>query len=491
MAQSQIAALFFGAAVVGSIAAQVPSLAQNPLGTDKKQVDAIQRLERLIDEGLVNPKQFQEAMPLAEFLEAVQQQLTKDERIVLQIDKAAFGADFDEVAKTPMALKAITSRWSLRRVLETAIARIKPKADYRLGPEGIVITTPQKAFYTVVYEIRDLVERSGFLRSPLFASVIGSEIKNLRDLSPSETAALVVKIFAFDRDAPRIVIQTQFIQSNEPAPRLQSEIGVSKDRLGAGVRPPAAESIQVLNGSRLVIRATGARHAEIAGWMVMFRRLNDLAVSLNARLYEVDEAFYTKVKNAKYVPRDVAEAEFLKLDENAKERESESVFALLEKQKPLVAGDEVKVDDGREAEVLTFFTAGRCLPSPDQVRKGEKGLQVFLEGVAFSASVRVSNDRRYVHVKLTEKAEELLEIRKIKQVAGAANESLDAEIPIINSTIHSQSREIPDNGTWLVPVHFRSPAAAKANKRWVLTIQARIWIEEEEQFERKGGLPDK
>jgi hypothetical protein len=85
------------------------------------------------------------------------------------------------------------------------------------------------------------------------------------------------------------------------------------------------------------------------------------------------------------------------------------------------------------------------------------------------------------------KSAEIEELRKVKAWNKSGKE-VDAEIAILKEVTHSRVLEIPDNGSILVPVHFR-PAAVQAKGRWwVLSITAYIYIEEEERQERIGML---
>src|SRR5262249_41365489 len=116
-----------------------------------------------------------------------------------------------------------------------------------------------KALVTTAYDIRDLVAKP---------SILGLSSRSFRDADPAERAVRVIRaLSALDR-------------ANETTTRA--------DR----------ESIEVLGGTRLVIRASPARHAEIAALLQSLRVLGDVAVSAQAQLYEVDEAFYTRLKNA-------------------------------------------------------------------------------------------------------------------------------------------------------------------------------------------------
>src|SRR5437867_2866661 len=68
----------------------------------KKPDDAIQTIQRLLDEELVEVKHFQKELPLAQFLTALEKHLPKEKKLSLRIDKDAFGSKSAEVAATPM-----------------------------------------------------------------------------------------------------------------------------------------------------------------------------------------------------------------------------------------------------------------------------------------------------------------------------------------------------------------------------------------------------
>src|SRR5262249_33140859 len=164
---------------------------------------------------------------------------------------------------TPMRLPASPAKTSLRTVLGLTLAKIKIKADYRIGPREVALTTPQRALYTATYDIRDLIERPRLLTFASWDRLTSRDSLPLRNAEPAEKAALVVETLL-------------------SAPDL-------RDREQTTAEP---ETIQVLNGTRLVIRANAARHAGIAEVLQVLRRLNDVRVAVKVRLYEVDTDFY-------------------------------------------------------------------------------------------------------------------------------------------------------------------------------------------------------
>jgi len=315
----------------------------------------------------------------------------------------------------------------------------------------------------VVYDIRDLVDRPELLHSaalPWNAATPWNAFKDntrRRNAEPTEKAAQIVKVLVAEVNA----------------------VAAKQDRFD-----PAG--IQLLNANRLVVRTSAANHALVVNLLQGLRRLGDGVVNLQAHLYEVDDAFYTKLKNAK--PVDWEEEERRILD--GKPPLGESLFKLLEKQQMILAGDEIKTDGGQVVGILSRHHVVGLHPNRGQVVRGDKTRQTLLEGVAFSAGIHISPDRRFVRVQLAEKASEIKQIKLVKVPTVDPNKYVDAEIPFLKETTHQQEFEIPDGGSYLVPVHYRPRSVQEKNRWWVLSITPRIIIEEEEQQIRAVMLGD-
>jgi hypothetical protein len=366
----------------------------------------------------IETKDLQGEMPLAKFLQLLEKQLPKEEKISVRIDREAFGDAFAHVAATPVRLPEGPKSMRLSEALKLAIAKIKIKSDYRLGTSEILITTRPRALYTAIHDLRGI--------------------------------------------KPQWVIEYL-----------------------ASLTDQDLQSIRILNGNRLVVRANEANHSQIAYWLLMW----DVRVIAQARLYEVDEAYYTKLKNIKPLPLEEEERIF----RNGGPGTSPwgPLFNLLKKQKRILVGDEINVLDGQKAVLLSRHRVGTCLPSPAQVRKGEKERQTVLLGVSFSGHMKVSPDRRYVQVRVTESVRELQGIDKRKVSApGAKDKEVDAEIPLVSETTHIRVETIADGGTALVPVPIRPRSELPKDRWWVLAITPRIWIAAEEQLIEKGTLAD-
>ena len=435
------------AALIVVVGLGTPLVIRAQTEPDKQQQEAVQKDLSWLTEHQIDRKHFPKAMPLAKFLDAVQKQLPKDKKISLRIDKDAFGAKYDAVAATPIMLPPNVSRLSLGWLLDVVATKIK--ADYRIGAAEIAITTPERAFFTADYDLRDVTAKP---------EVVGLADPEFRNADPAKRAALVGK------------------------------------RLLDALEEPSAEAgetYQILNGTRLVVRATGTRQAQFVSVLRAFTRLGDLAIVTTTQLYEVDDAFYTKLKNAKHIP--LKELERLFLDGKLPKS---WLSDLLPKQKLLQTSAAIKVDNRVDAMVLARQNLVRCLPSPEQIRKGEKTRQTIVEGVSFHANFQVSPDRRFIQMKLTEKAAEIQRIEKVKVTTfeefgkDPPAQDVFAEVAAVKETTQSQTRELADGGSIFMPVHCRPRSVQAANRWWVLLITSRIIIEEEErQIKEDARVP--
>lgn len=418
-------------------------------------------MQKLLDRPLVETRHLPKALPLADVLTALTKHLPQENRIALRLDRKALGATLDVVAATPLTLPPVPGKISLRRVLDLAVAKSPIPIAYRLGAGEVTLTTPERALCTVRYDIRDLVAQP----KPV----------------PADFAR-----FSFPYNA--------VLPPATPAPRaarlVQELISALDGPYGKANRVEAL-TMQILNGQQLVIRASAAEHAQIADVLSACRRISDVSVSVQAQLYEVEDAFYNKLLHCKPVSVDEQERLWLA----GGRTESDALFERLDKETPLLTGTQLKVRDGGQALLLSRHQVSTCLPSPAQISNGSKGRQMILEGVAFRAAISVSADRRIVRAQLTEKSTALQELRRVKTWPAVSDKQppnqekdVDADLPIVQSATHTRAVEIADGGSILVPVHYRPAAVREKQRWWVLRIQPRISIAEEEQLLRQGML---
>lgn len=216
----------------------------------------------------------------------------------------------------------------------------------------------------------------------------------------------------------------------------------------------------------------------------------EIYVIVKAYLYEVDDAFYKKLAKARRLSTEDLEelARQCLNPPKKKQPEAPSLFALLEKQKLLLAGKEINIDPGQEGLLLALNKAINCLPSPEQLRQGQKGPQTIQEGVSLRAQIQISPDRRFVRAKFMEKSLELEGIEKVNVILDKKGKEAVGEIAFLKEAGLSQVRDIPDGGCFLLPLQYR-PSATRDNDRWLVALVVpRIYIEAEER-QIRGLVP--
>jgi hypothetical protein len=412
-------------------------------------------------------------------LESLEKQLPEDKKIALRIDKEAFGKDAAKIAEAPVRLQKLTDV-SLITIVRLALAQVSTRTDYRIEAGAFVITTPARALYTASHDIRDLVEDPAFDPASTRLDMRLSPA-SVRKLDPAARAAGIAQMIV------RVVAPESWLPTAEPH-----------------------GTIQILNGTRLVIHTNASRHAEIDELLDALRRLTDIPVALDARLYSVDRETYTKIKTAKRLSR-------AEMEEQAA-KGGEALGKLLAKQKLVVAGRGVRILNGLEG---VFLSQHNVVVSPPivQDQKLPRGLegnpdlteaQAALEGVSFSARVTVSADRRFVDLKITEKATEIDELPKVqfpkpkKKDKGAPEKGEEEEEqvpdiqeqvvtlleqlrlarplrPVLGETVYSHEVGIPDGGSRAIAVRVRPRALETAERWWVLVVTPQIIIRSEQQ----------
>lgn len=214
----------------------------------------------------------------------------------------------------------------------------------------------------------------------------------------------------------------------------------------------------------------------------------DMHVIVQASLYEVDESIHRKLAKAKRLTKEdfeKLERIFLGIDPPLKQPdEAEALLKRLARQKPLVTGKDIYIDIGQQAILLSWKKTKRCLPSPEQLRKGDSGPQIVQEDMSLRIQVQVSADRRFVRARLTEKSVAIEDVEKVDAFDANGNE-VKAEIAFLKELTLSQTRDLPDGGSFLLPLQFRS-GNARDGKRLVAVIVPYIYIEEEERLIRQG-----
>jgi hypothetical protein len=266
-----------------------------------------------------------------------------------------------------------------------------------------------------------------------------------------------------------------------PAEKLVREIiaAVDPDSWGTAAGSP---TIQVENGTKLVVRATNARQKQVAHFLTVLRRLADVAVVMNARLYEVDRAFYVEqIVPGLTNPRQPGSRRLVAYP-------GETLLRKIERHKRIMEGDALKIPPGRQAAILSWQQAVRYVAQQADSDIGQKkAYRTALEGVSFFARPTVTPDRRLIHLKLTQKVMQLAKGAMIKVNEGDKDFEELVALPDQESSA-STTILVADGGTLLMPVDFRPPAPKGQERVWLLVMRPQIWIQEEERAIREGKV---
>jgi hypothetical protein len=466
-------------AVVSFVLLNPGAVVAQPAKESSAEDQAVRKARALLTENRISLKATEQ--PLAKILELLEKQLPEGTKIALRIDTDAFGKDAAKIKDAPIKLPKLENV-SLSTALRLAIGQIGRPTDYRLGADGFVITTPARALYTSVHDIRDFVEHPEMLQGG--AGTVFPAVRNRRDARPLDSAQKAAAIV-------RLILSAVAPESWYPTTEPHG-------------------TIQIRNETQLIVKANAEHHAQIAELFDALRRLSDVSVTLTGRLYSVDRDTYMNVKNRKRLTR----AELEALEEKAALPEKDNpedggLGKILRIQKPTVEGLPTKIGNGQEGVFLSQYRV-TCVPPllHGKVPAGVEGSslltepQVALEGVAFSGRVVVSADRRFVRLKVTEKATEIDELPKVQ--APKIKKELDVQEqveellaalrragplePVLSETAHSHEMDIPDGGSLVMAVRVRPRALETAERWWLLVVSGRIVINEEERAIREAFL---
>lgn len=242
-----------------------------------------------------------------------------------------------------------------------------------------------------------------------------------------------------------------------------------------GAAGKGGSTLREVNGNRLEVTATPARHAEIAQLLGALARMSDVAVDLRAVLYEVDRTLYEK----ELAPR---------LRRGAATQVEQEVLDLVCRRGARLGSNKVRLGNREEALLLSRRKAFTYVTRPQPVGVGlfpePLGHGIAWTGARFRAHVTVSGDRRFVDVRLIQDVAELREMTRKrvwipdKLVLGFV------DVPNLARSARTDSIEVADGMAFMVPV----VAPLEGGKRVrVLVVQPLIWIEEEERERERAG----
>lgn len=424
----------FAAALCALVAAGVLCAQEKPVSKEEKEQAELLRLQKLVSDVQVDVSKLDREMPLSKFLAAVEELMPKDKKTSFRLDKTGLGKDYAKVADAPVRVSL--AKVSLPRLLSKALSQSPVEVAYAIRPSGVVVTRPRLAVYTLAYRIDDLLGR---------LPALAPDLERWRGYLGQKDRI---------READGEAILS----------RMLSEI----------VELKPFESLEIVNGTKLVAIASPGHHEEIGSLIEALRRLGDEAVVMNARLYEIDLTAY-----GKHV------AGLLKKDDEGNrpavvEVGQKALKAVLEG-KLVAQSDFVKLRRNESAAFLSKQAIYRYVASRqddrEQVRTGRSG-------VSFRVRPLVSPDRRFLRLEITQEVNQLVKIDKVRKPDLGSGKPVEVESPNVRRATRTGTVTLPDGGALLMPVDYLPATKGRA---WVLVARPMIWIEEEQKELRKNG----
>jgi len=435
----------------GSVAAQ-DSYSIPPLTAAK-----IARIQRLLADPLIENKGFDAGQSLTRFLRALEKQIPSEKAMSIRFDTEALGDDWRKIADAPIRIPGWSGKRTLHSALGSALKQVGGEVEYGIGPNGVVITRPRLATHEQIYEVRDIVEQMPFVLSAWQKN----DGESVQPSAPLDNVNALVRVLVTAMD----------------------------------LRP--WETIHILNGIRLVVVASPRQHETIADILNALRRLQDLGVCMNARLYEVDRAFYTghvaplfaRVKDPEERPAVV--------------RIDAALLQIITQQKLLLESEEIRLRPNQVSLFLAHQNVFRYLVAPPPEEKKDlppgAGMAVGppwveqaraqtgsgLAGVSFAVRPVVSSNRRFLRLQIAQQAAELVGIEKVKKLDVATGKDVEVEVPNVRKSSVTGTVQIPDGYPFLMPVDYRPPGKDNADKVWLLVARPTIWIEAEAELLRE------
>ncbi len=301
-------------------------------------------------------------MTLGDFLSTIEARAKAKDKFTIRLDTTGLGRDAQRISSTKVKISSLPGATVLAYVQDAygqVSKKIGSELDYRIRPDGVVITWARLAAYRAEYDLRKV-----FRPIELPAQVLKDFLENLGETDISD-----------DRET----LLAQALTTTVP------------------MRP--WESVELINGSKLVANCSIQRQEQIVDMLVQLRALADIYVVMNARLIKVEKAFFDKHVAGLF------EKTAQGVDPSPVVMINESLFKLLAAQEKLIASDDVKIQQYRDTVFLSRHSPFQFSPV-SQSPEGT-GTTMGVEGLAFVVHPRISSDRRYIRLQITQRAEQL------------------------------------------------------------------------------------
>jgi hypothetical protein len=212
-------------------------------------------------------------------------------------------------------------------------------------------------------------------------------------------------------------------------------------------------------------------HEAIAITLGYMKRLCDLAVVIDAKIYALDRAEYDAHFAASFVDPKNKSARLAA-------RASDAQRKMLQTRKPILEGDADKLRPNERAVFLTQRNVYQFQAGP-----GDAKPTTACEGFSFSVRPMVSPDRRCLRLELFHDVEQLVKLTKGSMIDLKTGKELPIELPNVRKSSATQTIDIHDGQPILLAVDYRPK-----DKVWLVLAEPRIYMEEEEEYLRKAAI---
>jgi hypothetical protein len=410
-----------------------------------------------IDTGDVDTGPFEKPLPFGKFLSRLEKQIPADKPLRLKIDEAAFGKDLNKVLEMEILIPIWSPRMHISTLLRAALHRLPVPADFRYGPGEIIVTTPDRARFMAEYDVADLLKPE---------KSVTWHPSNLPD--------------------DPVVGLLHHLTSGSPHYWRPTT--------------PGHGTIHLVNETRLVVDANADQHELVQNALDVLRRVADLAVVMKAKVVEVNQGFFEKHVQPLLKGKTADD------DPQGGIAISPEMLKLLNGQKVISKGQDLRIPPGAKVQFLSWFDFFRYRPHPAGISKGLSlvepeeaelaaggGFRDTLtarHGFTVSVKAKISADRRFLHLVITQNATEIKALTVFQAQEPAIGHKVTFEIPKLENRSRSVTLVVGDSQPILVPSVYR-PFPDKKDHHWLLVAEPMIYIEEEQELIRKGELPPK
>jgi hypothetical protein len=238
------------------------------------------------------------------------------------------------------------------------------------------------------------------------------------------------------------------------------------------VEPKAWEqsgnALKVLSEKKLEITGTKLLHEQIADLLEALRRQYDLIVNVHGELIEVERALFEKEIQPKLAKQPEGKRDWLVVHEN------DDTAAEIRKKALTTKTNDTRIADGKNDLFLSQRTAFTY-----QTAAKKKG--IGYHGVTLGTGIRVTADRRFLRLALTQTVTELVEINSIQLPTKPGEEPPTVETPNLHETKTTVTVEVDDGLCVVLPVAYTRPGNTEKKTVLLTLVQPKIIIGDEER----------